>query len=124
MVPLSDLGLDDGRKRQIGKWSEKPLLITADLKLVSINELVRMQSITVAVFIVTLGGLFIVKLNYFGRLNFKTLPTFVSWPNKLRLKSPAIWIYLLQLLGQEKNVVNKFSNCSYCPTGGLYKKLT
>ena len=90
MVPLSDLGLDDGRKRQIGKWSEKPLLITADLKLVSINELVRMQSITVAVFIVTLGGLFIVKLNYFGRLNFKTLPTFVSWPNKLRLKSPAI----------------------------------
>ena len=84
MVPVSDLGLDDGRKRQIGKWSEKPLLITADLKLVSINELVRMQSITVAVFIVTLGGLFIVKLN------FKTLPTFVSWSNKLRLKSPAI----------------------------------
>ena len=37
----------------------------ADLKLVSTKELVRMLSIVVAVFIVTLVGLFIVRIKLF-----------------------------------------------------------
>ena len=65
MVSLSFLTLGDGRKRQIGKWSEISVLKIADLKLVSTKELVRMWSIAVAVFIVTLVGLIIVGIKLF-----------------------------------------------------------
>ena len=65
MVSLSDLTLVDGRKRKIGKLSEILVLKIADLKLVSTKELVRMLSIAVAVFIMTLVGLLIVGIKLF-----------------------------------------------------------
>ena len=65
MVSLSDLTLVDGRKRKVGKSSEILVLKIADLKLVSTKELVRMLSIAVAVFIMTLVGLLIVGIKLF-----------------------------------------------------------
>ena len=66
VVSLSNVTLAYGRKRQIGKSSEISVLKIADLKLVSTMELVRMWSIAVAVFIVTLLGLFIVGIKLFS----------------------------------------------------------
>ena len=65
MVSPSDLTLVDGRKRKVGKLSEILVLKIADLKLVSTKELVRMLSIAVAVFIMTLVGLLIVGIKLF-----------------------------------------------------------
>ena len=75
-----------------------------------------MWLIALAVFIRTLVGLFIVGIKYLGRSPCTFL--FVSWSKNLRLKSAAknlVW---------ETEVVKKFLNCSYCPTGGLHKTLT
>ena len=77
MVSLSDLTLGDARKRQIGKWSKISVLKIADLKLVSTKELVRIWSITVAVSIVTLVGLFIVGIKLFWWIKFRKSCTFL-----------------------------------------------
>ena len=58
-----------------------------------------MWSIIVAVFVVTLAGLFIVGIKLFclikkGSCTF----LFASWSNNLRMKLPAICISLLRLL--------------------------
>ena len=75
-----------------------------------------MWLIALAVFIRTLVGLFIVGIKYLGRSPCTFL--FVSWSKNVRLKSAAknlVW---------ETEVIKKFLNCSYCPTGGLHKTLT
>ena len=78
---------------QIGKWSETSVLIIVALKVFSTKLLVMIWSIAVAVFLVTLVGLFMVGIIPFWYIKFKKSLTFLflSWSKRLRLKSPAMW---------------------------------
>ena len=72
------------------------------INLVYIKELVRMWWIIVAVFIVTLVGLFIVGIKLFCLIKTRSCTfLFASWSSNLRMKSPAVCISLLRLLVRE-----------------------
>ena len=60
--------IEDGIMKQIGKWSDMSLLKMAVLKTVSVKEFVRITSIAVSVFGLTLVHLFIVGIIHFYRL--------------------------------------------------------
>ena len=94
---------------QIGKWSETSDLIIAVLKVFSTKLLVMIWPIVVAIFSVTLVGLFMVGIIPFWYIKFKKSWTFLllSWSKRLRLKPP------------EYDNVYKFSNGSILPLGGL-----
>ena len=59
------MGLDVGCRKQIQKWSEMSILNINVLKLVFTNKFVRIWSIIVDVFLVTLVGLFTVGIKLF-----------------------------------------------------------
>ena len=65
VTSFSSLGLDVGCRKQIGKWSEMSILNINVLKLVFTNKFVRIWSIIVDVFLVTLVGLFTVGIKLF-----------------------------------------------------------
>ena len=74
-----------GKKMQIGKWSETADLIIAVLKVFSTKLLVRIWSISVAVFLVTLVGLFMVVIIPFWYIKFKkSLTSFIYFYHDLR----------------------------------------
>ena len=62
---FSTLSLDVGYRKQIGKWSEISILNVNVLKLVFINEFLRIWSIIFDAFFVTLVVSFIVGIKLF-----------------------------------------------------------
>ena len=71
VVLFSFLGLDVGCRKQMGKWFEILILNINVSKLALTNEYVRIWSIIVGVFAVTLLGLFIVGIKLFWWIKFK-----------------------------------------------------
>ena len=76
-------------------------------------------------FLVTLVGLFIIRIILFCYNKFRKVCTFLqlSWSNTLRLKSPAIWNFLFDFFVLWKMQFRNFSKGSVNPFGGLYKTL-
>ena len=76
-------------------------------------------------FLVTLVGLFIFEMILFWCNKFRKFCTFLqlSWSNRLRLKSPAIWNFLFDFFVLWKMQYRNFSKGSVNPFGGLYKTL-
>ena len=62
---FSSLGLDVGCRKQIRKWLETTILDINVSKLVFTNDFVRIWSIIVDVFLVTLVSLFTVEIKLF-----------------------------------------------------------
>ena len=65
VTSFSSLGRDVSCRKQIGKWSEMSILNINVLKLGYTNKFVRIWSIIVNVFFVTLVGLFTVGIKLF-----------------------------------------------------------
>ena len=81
------------KKMQIEKWSETSDLVIAVLKVFSTKLLVMIWSNIVAIFLVTLVGLFMVDIIPFWYIKVKKSLNFLflSRFTRLRLQSPTIW---------------------------------
>ena len=104
------------------KWSDTSDIKIPDLKVLSKKVFMRKWSVVVISFLVTLAGLFMVGIIPFWYNLLKKSCTFLqfSWSKILKLKPPAIWYILLEILVLLKN---KVSNGSIRPFVSLYKTL-
>ena len=109
-----------------GKWYDIPVFKIEVLELTFISWFVRMWSIVVAIFLVTLVGLFMVGIISFSYSKFKSLRTLLhlSCSRTLRLKSPVIWKGFKLFFVFLKNSFKYLWNGSITPFGGLYKKIS